>query len=156
MISLSRRTVYLVTRSACDEIRGIYSGYTWFQSKTLHFAKIAPSRAAPTLTEHGACLQGTSSAPLRRGPGSRYVYCVASCDLGVTARSVQYMLTAQAPTWRRLHGGYIAHVEPPSSLSRSVQRTCLLSALAERPRLLPPSHALPTHPAKGNAHTSWT
>ena len=29
---------YLVTESACDEIRARYSGYKWFQSKTLYFA----------------------------------------------------------------------------------------------------------------------
>ena len=45
-----RRTVYSVTGSACDEIQAIYSGYKWFQSKTLHF--VPPSQACtnPSVT----------------------------------------------------------------------------------------------------------
>ena len=39
------KTIYLVTRSAYDEIRARYSGYKWFQSKTSHFD---PPRPAPT------------------------------------------------------------------------------------------------------------
>ncbi len=37
-VRVSRRTVYLVTGSACDEIWARYGGSKWFLSKTLvHF-----------------------------------------------------------------------------------------------------------------------